>query len=185
MQTCTLQYYLLLLVLVCVPGQALQIECLDVYASLQQHVRSSQTWPALENEQACMSDAFIVKSLLHMNTSMLRQANGVLSLTDDSRALAQLLTFSVIGRHFIQQETKQSFAFSWNRYHGTLTLELLPCEFSRPLYDFVLLCALLTILCVVVLQEQVKVHTATLQAAGDKEKMNAIVGFVSAYRGGA
>jgi hypothetical protein len=174
-----------LLLLLCVPGQALQIECGHVYASLQQHVRSSQAWPALENKQACMSDAFIVKSLMHTNTSMLQQSKGVFLLTDDSRALAELLTLSIIGRHFVQQEAKQSFAFTWNRYHGTLTLELLPCEFSRPLYDFVLLCALLTILCVVVLQEQVKVHTATSQTACDKEKGNFIVGFASAYKAGA
>lgn len=184
MQTCKTRYQMLLLVLVCVPGQAVQIECGDVYASLQQHVRSSQAWPALSN-QACMSDAFIMKSLMHMNTSMLQESNGVFSLTHDSQALAELLTFSIIGRHFIQQEAKQSFAFSWNRFHGTLTLELLPCEFSRPLYDFVLLCALLTILCVVVLQEQVKVHAATSQTGGDREKGNAIVGFASAYKAGA
>ena len=183
MQTTALVWHSLLLL--CVPGQALQIECGDVYASLQQHVRSSQAWPALENKQACMSDAFIVKSLMHMNTSMLRQSDGVFSLADDSRALAELLAFSIVGRHFIQQEGKQSFAFSWNRYHGTLTLELLPCEFSRPLYDFVLLCALLTILCVVVLQEQVKVHTAASQAGRGMQQGNAIVGFASGYKAGA
>jgi hypothetical protein len=176
---------LLLLVLVCVPGKALQIECGDVYASLQQHVRSSHAWPALENNQACMADAFVIKSLMHMNTSILTESNGVFLLTPDSRALAELVTFSIIGRHFIQQEGKQHFAFRWNRYHGTLTLELLPCEFSRPLYDFVLLCALLTILCVVVLQEQVRVHAATSQAAGDRPKGSAIVGFTSAYKAGA
>ena len=185
MQTCKTRCQLLLLVLVCVPGQAVQIECGDVYASLQQHVRSSQAWPALENEQACMSDAFIVKSLMHMNTSLLQQSNGVFLLTDDSRALAELLTLSIIGRHFVQQEAKGSFAFLWNRYHGTLTLEMLPCEFSRPLYDFVLLCALLTILCVVVLQEQVKMHAATSQAGSDMQKGNAAVGFASAYKTGA
>jgi hypothetical protein len=132
-----------------------------------------------------MSDAFIVKSLMHMNTSMLQQSKGVFLLTDDSRALAELLTFSIIGRHFIQQEVKQSFAFNWNRYHGTLTLELLPCEFSRPLYDFVLLCALLTILCVVVLQEQVKVHAAASKAGRDTQQGNTVVAFVSAYKAGA
>ena len=184
MQTCKTRYQLLLLVLVCVPGQALQIECVDVYASLQQHVRSSQAWPVLANNRACVSDAFIVKSLMHMNANMLQESNDLFSLTDDSRALAELLAFSIIGRHFVQQEAKQSFAFRWNRYHGTLALELLPCEFSRPLYDFVLLCALLTILCVVVLQEQVKVHTATPQAGRDTQKGNAIVGFASAYKAG-
>ena len=112
-----------LLLLLCVPAQALQIECGDVYASLQQHVRSSQAWPALDTRQACMSDAFIVKSLMHMNASTLQQSNGVFLLTEDSRALAELVTFAMIGRHFIQQEVKESFAFSWNRYHGTLTLE--------------------------------------------------------------
>ena len=172
----------LLLLLLCVPGLALQIECGDVYASLQQHVRSSQAWPALESNQACMSDAFIIKSLMHMNTRMLRQSNGTFLLTDDSRALAEMLALSIIGRHFIQQESKQSFVFSWNRYHRTLTLESLPCEFSRPLYDFVLLCALLTILCVVVLQEQVRVHTAASQAGCDRQKGSAIVGFTSAYK---
>ena len=185
MQSCSLEYCLLLLVLACVPGQGLQIECRDVYASLQQHVRSSQAWPVLENNEACMTDAFIKKSLMHMNASTLQESNGVYSLTHDSRALAELLTFSIIGRHFIQQEAKQSFAFSWNRYHGTLTLELLPCEFSRPLYDFVLLCALLTILCVVVLQEQVKVHAAAAQAGSDMWQGNAIVGFASVYKAGA
>ena len=182
MLACTLPSFFLLLVLVCVPGQALQIECADVYASLQQHVRSSQAWPALENEQTCMSDAFMLKSLMYTNTNI---STGVLSLADDSRALAELLTFSIIGRHFVQQEVKQSFAFRWNRYHETLTLELLPCEFSRPLYDFVLLCALLTILCVVVLQEQVKVHAAASQARSDMHNGNAIVGFASAYNASA
>jgi hypothetical protein len=181
MQTCPFAYYLLLLVLVWAPGQAAQIECGDVYASLQQHVRSSQAWPALDSNQACMADAFIIKSLMHMNASTLQESNGVLFLTDDSRALAELLAFSIVGRHFVEQEAKQSFAFAWNRYHRTLTLELLPCEFSRPLYDFVLLCALLTILCVVVLQEQVKVHTAAAQTGSDRQKGNAIVGFASAY----
>jgi hypothetical protein len=176
---------LLLFVLVCVPGQALQIECGDVYASLQQHVRSSQAWPALENNEACMTDAFITKSLMHMNASTLQKSNGVFLVTHDSRALAEILTLSIIGRHFVQQEAKQSFAFRWNRYHETLTLELLPCEFSRPLYDFVLLCALLTILCVVVLQEQVKVHTARSQAGSDLHKGTAVVGFASAYKAGA
>jgi hypothetical protein len=183
MQTCALQQCLLLFVLACVPGQALQIACGDVYASLQQHVRSSQAWPALDSKESCLSDAFIRKSLMHVNTSTLHESNGVFVLTHDSRALAELLTFSMIGRHFVQQEAKQHFAFTWNRYHGTLTLELLPCEFSRPLYDFVLLCALLTILCVVVLQEQVKVHAATSQAGSGKEK-TAIVAFASGYKGG-
>jgi len=174
----------LLLMLVCVPGQAVQTECGDVYASLQQHVRSSQAWPALESKQACMADAFIIKSLMHMNTSLLRETNSAFVLSSDSRALAELLAFSVVGRHFVQQEGRQHFAFEWNRYHKTLTLELLPCEFSRPLYDFVLLSALLTILCVVVLQEQVKVHAATAQPAGDKPRGGAI-GFLGAYGGGA
>jgi hypothetical protein len=185
MPACTLPYLFLLLVLVCVPGQALQIECADVYASLQQHVRSSQAWPALESNQACMTDAFLLKSLMPMNTSTLQESNGMYLLTNDSLALAELLTFSIIGRHFVQQEGKQRFTFTWNRYHGTLTLELLPCEFSRPLYDFVLLCALLTILCVVVLQEQVKVHAAASKAGRDMQQGNAVVAFVSAYKAGA
>jgi hypothetical protein len=120
-----------------------------------------------------------------MNTSTLQESNGVYLLTNDSLALAELLTFSIIGRHFVQQEGKQRFVFTWNHYHGTLTLELLPCEFSRPLYDFVLLCALLTILCVVVLQEQVKVHAAASKAGRDMQQGNAVVGFVSAYKAGA
>jgi len=180
-----MQASLLLLVLLCASSQALQIECGDVYASLQRHVRSSQAWPALENKQACLADAFVVKSLMHMNGSVLQESNDALVLTHESRALAELLALSIIGRHFVQQEGKQHFAFRWNRFHGTLTLELLPCEFSRPLYDFVLLCALLTILCVVVLQEQVKVHAAAAQAAGDKPTRTAIVGFSSAYKAGA
>jgi hypothetical protein len=184
MQACLSLSYWLLLVSVCVPSQAAQIECGDVYASLQQHVRSSQAWPALENKQACMADAFIIKSLMHMNTSVLEESNGAFVLTSDSGALAELLAFSIVGRHFVQQEGRQRFAFLWNRYHKTLTLELLPCEFSRPLYDFVLLCALLSILCVVVLQEQVKVHAATAQTGCDRQKGGAI-GFLGAYGGGA
>ena len=171
-----------LLLLLCVQGQAQQIKCGDVYASLKQHVRSSQAWPALDNEQACLSDAFIIKSLMHMNTSTLRESSGVFFLTHDSRALAELLTFSIIGRHFIEQESQQTFVFTWNRFYGTLTLELLPCEFSRPLYDLVLLCALLTILCMVVLQEQVKMQSAASQACSDKQNGSAIVGFTSAFK---
>ena len=109
-----------------------------------------------------------------MNTSVLQASNNAFSLTDDSDALAELLAFSLIGRHFVQQEGGQHFAFSWNRYHRTLSLDLLPCEFSRPLYDFVLLCALLTILCVVVLQEQVKVHAAAALTGSEKQKEGVI-----------
>jgi len=185
MQTCKTLYPLLPLVLLCVPGQALQIDCADVYASLQQHVRSSQAWPVHESTEACMADAFIIRSLMHMNTSVLQASNSAFLLTEDSDALAELLAFSLIGRQFVQQDGGQHFAFSWNRYHRTLSLDLLPCEFSRPLYDFVLLCALLTILCVVVLQEQVKVHAATAQTARDKPTGIAIVGFSSSYGGSA
>ena len=184
MRAATLQEKSLLLLLI-VPGRALQIECADVYASLQQHVRSSHAWPVFENNEACMSDAFIIKSLMHMNTSTLQKSSGALFLSDDSHALAELLTFSIIGRHFIQQESKQNFAFRWNRYYETLALELLPCEFSRPLYDFVLLCALLTILCMVVLQEQVKVHTARAQTCNDEQGASAIVSFAQTYKVGA
>ena len=185
MQTCKDLYPLMLLVLMCVPGQGLQIDCGDVYASLQRHVRSSQAWPVHESTEACMADAFIIRSLMHMNTSVLQASNSAFSLTEDSDALAELLAFSLIGRQFVQQDGGQHFVFSWNRYHRTLSLDLLPCEFSRPLYDFVLLCALLTILCVVVLQEQVKVHAATAQTARDKPTGIAIVGFSSSYGGSA
>lgn len=171
-----------LLLLLCAPGQAVRIQCGDVYASLQPLVRSTQAWPVLDSDEACMSDAFVVKSLMHMNASTLHDSNGAFALTSDSRALAELLALSIVGRHFIEQESTQNFAFSWNRYHGTLTLELLPCEFSRPLYDFVLLCALLTILCVVVLQEQVKMHSASSRTSSDKQNESAIVGFTSAYK---
>jgi hypothetical protein len=169
----------------CSAGSAYEISCAHLYEHLKRNVRSSDDWPVLQDADACMSDAFIRKSLMHMNTSVLQASNNAFSLTEDSDALAELLAFSLIGRQFVQQDGGQHFAFSWNRYHRTLSLDLLPCEFSRPLYDFVLLCALLTILCVVVLQEKVKVHAATAQTARDKPTGIAIVGFSSSYGGSA
>jgi len=137
-------------------SSAYEIKCTHVYANLKMYVRSSDGWPELEGSDACMSDSFVRKSLMHMNATTLQKTTNAFHLTNDSFSLAELLTFSLIGRHFIAQETKQVFLFNWNRVHNTLSLEELPCEFSRPLYTFVLLCTLLTVLCIVVLQEQVK-----------------------------
>ena len=147
-------YVLFVLIEVCTA--AFEIQCLHVYDSLKQHVRSSHTWPVLADADACMSDAFIKKSLMYMNSSTLVRGDGVFVLTNDSSALAELLTFSLMGRHFDNAGTKDGFFFSWNRYYETLSVELAPCEFSRPLYNFVLLFTLLTLLSIVVMQQQVK-----------------------------
>lgn len=141
---------------VCPQSSAYEISCAHVYDNLKRYVRSSDGWPALENLDACMADSFIRKSLMHVNTTTLQKSGNAFQLTNDSFSLAELLAFSLIGRHFIAQETKQVFFFNWNRLHQSLSLEQLPCEFSRPLYTFVLLCTLLTVLCIVVLQEQVR-----------------------------
>lgn len=154
----------------CSAGSAHEISCAHLYENLKRNVRSSDAWPALEAADACMSDAFIRKSLMHMNASTLAQSGDVFILSNDSFSLAELVAFSLLGRHFVAQETKQAFFFEWNRLHTTLSLELLPCEFSRPLYSFVLLCALLTILCIVVLQEQVKKTEACQQAEAEHER---------------
>lgn len=154
----------------CAPSRAYEISCAHLYDNLKRHVRSSDAWPALQDADACMSDAFIRKSLMHMNTSTLAQSGDVFYLSNDSFSLAELVAFSLLGRHFIAQETNQAFFFEWNRLHRTLSLELLPCEFSRPLYSFVLLCALLTILCIVVLQEQVKKTEACPPAEAEHER---------------
>lgn len=154
----------------CSVGSAYEISCAHLYENLKRNVRSSDAWPALEDADACMSDAFIRKSLMHMNSSTLAQSGDVFYLSNDSFSLAELVAFSLLGRHFVAQETKQAFFFEWNRLHTTLSLELLPCEFSRPLYSFVLLCALLTILCIVVLQEQVKKTEACQQAEAEHER---------------
>jgi hypothetical protein len=160
----------------CAPGSAYDIECAHLYSNLRRYVRSSDAWPALQDADACMADAFIRKSLMHVNASTLAQSGGVFHLTNDSFSLAELLAFSLIGRHFVAQDTKQVFFFDWNRLHRTLSLELLPREFSRPLYTFVLLGTLLTILCIVVLQEQVKKAEAceTSGAAQDREGAAAV-----------
>lgn len=147
-------YVLFVLIEVCTA--AFEIQCLHMYDSLKQHVRSSHTWPVLADADACMSDAFIKKSLMYMNSSTLDRGDGVFVLTNDSLALAELLTFSLMGRHFDNAGTKDGFFFSWNRYYETLSVELAPCEFSRPLYNFVLLFTLLTLLSIVVMQQQVK-----------------------------
>ena len=151
------------------PGGAYEISCAHLYDHLKRHVRSSDAWPALQDADACMSDAFVRKSLMHMNTSTLAKAGDLFILSNDSFSLAELVAFSLLGRHFIAQETNQAFFFEWNRLHRTLSLELLPCEFSRPLYSLVLLCALLTILCIVVLQEQVKKTEASLHVEAEHE----------------
>ena len=158
-------------------ASALEIKCVDVYDSLKRHVRNSHVWPVLQDVDACMSDAFIRKSLMYTNTSTLQISDGVFILTNDSLALAELLTFSLMGRHFDYQGGGKGFFFSWNRYYETLSLELLPCEFSRPLYNFVLLFALLTILCILVLQLNAKAepsHSNETEKGKDASSIKAV-----------
>jgi hypothetical protein len=106
---------------------------------------------------------------MYTNTSTLQISDGVFILTNDSLALAELLTFSLMGRHFDYQGLNKGFFFSWNRYYETLSLELLPCEFSRPLYNFVLLFTLLTILCILVMQMHVKAETSTSNPTSEEK----------------
>lgn len=171
--------YVLLCVLVVIvhSAGAVEIKCSDVYDSLKMHVRSSHAWPILQDVNACMSDALIRKSLMYTNTSTLQISDGVFILTNDSLALAELLTFSLMGRHFDYQGGGKGFFFSWNRYYETLSLELLPCEFSRPLYNFVLLFALLTILCILVLQLNAKAepsHSNETEKGKDASSIKAV-----------
>lgn len=157
----------------CVRSSAYEIRCSHLYDNLKMYVRSSDGWPVLADLDACMSDSFIRKSLMHMNTTTLQKSGNGFHLTNDSFSLAELVTFSLIGRHFIAQETNQVFFFNWNRLHQSLSLEQLPCEFSRPLYTFVLLCTLLTVLCIVVLQEQVKKNDPSHALDDGREKETA------------
>ena len=154
----------------CVRGSAHEISCEHLYDNLKLYVQSSDGCPVLGDLDACMADSFIRKSLMHVNTTTLQKSGNAFRLTNDSFCLAELLTFSLIGRHFVAQQTKQVFFFNWNRFHQSLSLEQLPCEFSRPLYTFVLLCTLLTVLCIVVLQEQVKKKDPPLQPEGDAQQ---------------
>ena len=152
---------------------ALEIKCVHLYDSLKRHVRSSHGWPALENADACMSDALIRKSLMYINSDTIQASHDAFILTNDSVALAELLTFSLMGRHFDQQATNQGIFFNWNRYHETLSVELLPCEFSRPLYNFVLLFTLLSLLSFVVMQQYVKAKPEpSIAPVAEKEKVN-------------
>ena len=153
---------------------ALEITCLHVYESLKKHVRSSHAWPVLEDADACMSDALIRKSLMFINSDTLHIENDAFQLTNDSAALAELLTFSLMGRHFDQQATNQGIFFNWNRYYETLSVDLLPCEFSRPLYNFVLLFTLLSLLSFVVMQQYVKVKLEPVATSLEKDKVNAV-----------
>ena len=153
---------------------ALEIKCLHVYDSLKQHVRSSHDWPVLEDADACMSDALIKKSLMFISSDTLHIENDAFQLSNNSLALAELLTFSLMGRHFDQQATNQGIFFNWNRYYETLSVELLPCEFSRPLYNFVLLFALLSLLSFVVMQQYVKEKPEPVSVSLEKEKVNAV-----------
>ena len=164
---------LLLVGYACPRSSAYEISCSHLYDNLKKYVRSSDGWPLLEDVDACMSDSFLRKSLMHMNTTTLQKSANVFHLTNDSFSLAELVTFSLIGRHFIAQETNQVFFFNWNRLHQSLSLEQLPCEFSRPLYTFVLLCTLLTVLCIVVLQEQVKKNDPSHALDDGREKETA------------
>jgi hypothetical protein len=109
-----------------------------------------------------------------MNTTTLKKSAHVFHLTNDSFSLAELVTFSLIGRHFIAQETNQVFFFNWNRYYETLSVDLLPCEFSRPLYNFVLLFTLLSLLSFVVMQQYVKVKLEPVATSLEKDKVNAV-----------
>ena len=176
----------LLLVLLCGGcGGAHEIKCGDVYDILKRHVRSTHAWPDLQDADACMSDAFMQKSLMYLNSITLQNATGVFYLKNDSLALAELLTFSLIGRHVVYQGTKQDVFFSWNRYDNTLSLELLACEFSRPLYNFVLLFTLLTILSIVVLQDNVKLKSEPCQPPPDEtHEATGAVAFRTAATGG-
>jgi hypothetical protein len=111
---------------------------------------------------------------MYIDSDTLRIENGVFLLTNDSSALAELLTFSLMGRHFDQEATTQGIFFRWNRYYETLSVELQPCEFSRPLYNFVLLFTLLSLLSFVVMQQHAKVKAEpSIAPAAGAEKANA------------
>ena len=170
--------YPLLFVLLCSGyAGAYEIKCGHVYAILKQHVRSSHAWPDLQDADACMSDAFMRKSLMYMNSTTLQKADGAFYLSNDSLALSELLAFSLIGRHVVHQDPKQVFFFSWNRYDSTLSLELMACEFSRPLYNFVLLFTLLTILSIVVLQDTVKAKSEPCPPPSETHEATGAVAF--------
>ena len=66
---------------------AFEIQCLHVYESLKKHVRSSHTWPVLEDADECMADAFIKKSLMYINSNTLEKGDGLFFLTNDSVSL--------------------------------------------------------------------------------------------------
>jgi hypothetical protein len=173
MQCMKKNVYLLLFVIMSACTGAFEIQCLHVYESLKRHVKSSHTWPVLEDADACMADAFMRKSLMYINSTTLEKRDGVFVLTSDSLSLAELLTFSLMGRHFDNTGTNDGFFFNWNRYYETLSVELAPCEFSRPLYNFVLLFTLLTLLSIIVMQQQVKLKSeASDPAQLEKEKAN-------------
>lgn len=147
---------------------AYEIECGHLYYHLKRHIRNSHDWPTLDEREVCMNDAFIRKTMMYTNTSMLQNTGSVFVLSNNSMMLAELVTLALIGRHFVQQEAKQAFFFNWNRYYESLSLELLPCEFSRPLYNFVLLCSLLTIFSIIVLQTQIKAQSKIAEVVDEK-----------------
>jgi hypothetical protein len=161
---------LLLLGHACLRSSAYEISCSHLYDNLKMYVRSSDGWSLMGDVDTYMSDSFIRKSLMHMNTTTLQKSDNVFHLTNDSFSLAEFVTFSPMDLHFITQETNQVFFFNWNRLHQSLSLEQLPYEFLRPLYTFVLLCTLLTVLCIVVLQEQVKKNDPPNTLDDDREK---------------
>jgi hypothetical protein len=152
---------------------AYEIECRHLYYHLKRHIRSSHDWPTLDEPDVCMSDAFIRKTMMYTNTSMLQSTDTEFVLSNDSMMLAELVALALIGRHFVQQEAKQVFFFTWNQYHKTLSLDLLPCEFSRPLYNFVLLCSLLTIFGIIVLQGQIKAQSKVADVSAEKDATRA------------
>jgi hypothetical protein len=168
---CWLVFVVMALALV--ETHAYEIECRHLYYHLKRHIRSSHDWPTLDEPGVCMSDAFMRKSMMYTNTSMLQSTGTEFVLSDDSMMLAELVALALIGRHFVQQEAKQVFFFTWNRYQKTLSLDLLACEFSRPLYNFVLLCSLLTIFSIIVLQSQIKAQSKVEEVSDDKDATRA------------
>jgi hypothetical protein len=118
------------------------VDCREFYAAVAAYVDCGGQCPDMVTVDDCAKSGLVHKMLLYEDSMNISNATVVYNLQGDAPALARLLVFAAIGRHFARQPGVTTPHFKWDAYTGTLALDQLSCEFQRPLYGFILVVTL-------------------------------------------
>jgi len=121
------------------------VDCREFYAAVASYVDCGGQCPDMVTVDDCAKSGLVHKMLLYEDSMNISNATVVYNLQGDAPALARLLVFAAIGRHFARQPGVTTPHFRWDAYTDTLALNRLSCEFQRPLYGFILIVTLLVV----------------------------------------